>query len=77
MEKRAQLQTPDNRQAVTKQKVTGDSPLKTSKTESKAAQGYQLFWLLLRNGNRINESIGLPRPTSTTLRAKEVTVSCV
>jgi hypothetical protein len=48
------LQTPANRQAA-KQKVTGQLPtLKTSKTESKAAQGYQLFWFLLRNGNRVN-----------------------
>ena len=32
-------------------------PLKTSKTESNAAQGYQLFWFLLRNGNRVNRLV--------------------
>src|SRR5271166_4308613 len=53
-DQRAQLQTPANRQAATKQKVTGQLPLKTSKTKSKAAKGYQLFWFLLRNGNRVN-----------------------
>jgi hypothetical protein len=52
-DQRAQLQTPDNRQAAINQKVTRTT-LKTSKTEPKATQEYQLFWFLLRNGNRVN-----------------------
>jgi hypothetical protein len=43
-------QPPSSHQA----KSNRTTPLKTSKTESKAAQGYQLFWFLLRNGNRVN-----------------------
>ena len=48
-DQRAQLQTPANRQAATKQKVNRTTTLKTSKTE-----GYQLFWFLLCNGNRVD-----------------------
>src|SRR5208283_574496 len=43
-------QPPSSHQAKSNQ----DNSLKTSKTEPKAAQGYQLFWFLLRIGNRVN-----------------------
>src|ERR1700676_712411 len=53
-DQRAQLQTPVYRQAATKQKVNRTTTLKTSKTESKPANRYQLFWFLLCNGNRVD-----------------------
>src|SRR4029077_21175192 len=53
-DQRAQLQTPTNRQAATKQKVNRTTTLKTSKTESKPGNGYQPFWLLLSNGKRVD-----------------------
>src|SRR5271165_7050481 len=43
-------QPPSSHQAKSNQ----DNSLKTSKTEPKATQGYQLFWFLLGNGNRVN-----------------------
>jgi hypothetical protein len=53
-DQRAQLQTPTNRQAATKQKVNRTTTLKTSKTESKPVKGCQPFWFLLCNGNRVD-----------------------
>ena len=53
-DQRAQLQTPANRQAATNQNVNRTTTLKTSKTESKPAKGYELFWFLLCNGNRVD-----------------------
>ena len=53
-------QPPSSHQSKSNQ----DNSLKTCKTEPKATQGYQLFWFLLGNGNRVNR---LAASTSTTL----------